>query len=580
MIDGNFEFISNLQYKVKNLTIQVAGFKSGERYVQIQASHKAQLSAKDREIRNLKAELADAHAQLVTMRHSWSQVFDDVEEEHKKELRERDRQIKKREERALNAERQRDDYRSKLKEKSLELYQCKTELEEEQGRNQKLTAQINRDYENSAIPSSRNPNRKKISNNREKTEKRPGGQPGHEGHMRKKFVPTNRIDIPAPDKYANSPNYRPTGRIITKQVVNIVVKTIVDEYATPEYRNVKTGQRVHADFPDGVVNDVSYGGSVKAFAYLLNNRCNVSVELVSDFLAELTGGELKISTGMINGLTKEFSRKTEAEQNKAFADILLSPVMNIDFATARVNGKNMNILVCATAAAILYYAREHKGHEGIRGSPAEDFQNTFVHDHDRTFYAYGRFHQECLEHVLRYLKDSMENEPGLKWNRLMRELIREMIHFRNGLAPDEKRNPDEVDSVRVAGFEAKYDEILNLANDEYEYEPPGKYYPEGFNLFKKLRSYRENHLLFLHDIRVPPTNNYSERLLRVFKRKQSQVMTFRSLESLEYLCQGMGIIASLREQGQNLFESVTSIFDRLDEKSAGGGLLSSIMQYA
>ena len=91
------------------------------------------------------------------------------------------------------------------------------------------------------------------------------------------------------------------------------------------------------------------------------------------------------------------------------------------------------------------------------------------------------------------------------------------------------------------------DEILYLANNEYE--PPGKYYPEGYNLFKKMRGHRENQLLFLHDIRVPPTNNYSERLLRVFKRKQSQVMTFRSLESLEYLCQSMGLVASLLEQG-------------------------------
>lgn len=576
MIDANFEFLSNLQCKVKSLAAQVAGFKTGERYTQLQEAQKAQLSAKDREIRRLKAELADAHAQLVTMRHSWAQVFDDVEKEHRKELEKKDRQIKKLEGRALHAERQCDDFRAKLKGKAQELYQAKTELEEEQGRNQKLTAQINRDYENSAIPSSRNPNRKKIVNNREQTGKRPGGQPGHEGHTRKKLVPTNWIDIPAPEKYTNNPDYRRTGRIITKQVINIAVKVVVDEYATPEFQNVKTRQRVHADFPDGIVNDVSYGGSVKAFVYLLNNRCNVSVEMVSDFLAELTGGELRVSTGMINGLTREFSRKTEAEQKKAFDDILISPVINIDFTTARVNGKNMNVLVCATAAAVLYFAREHKGHEGIRGSPVEDYQNTMVHDHDLTFYSYGRFHQECLEHVLRYLKDSMENEPGLKWNRRMRELIREMIHFRNGLAPDEKRNPDEVDPERVMRFEAKFDEILNLAGEEYEYEPPSKYYKEGFNLFKKMRKYRDSHLLFLHDIRVPPTNNFSERLLRVFKRKQLQAMTFRSFESLDYLCQSMGTVASLREQGQNLFESVTSIFDRLDEKPTGQDLLSLV----
>jgi hypothetical protein len=52
----------------------------------------------------------------------------------------------------------------------------KTELEEQKGTNRKLKAQINRDYENSSIPSSQKPN--PITNNREKTGRKPGGQPG------------------------------------------------------------------------------------------------------------------------------------------------------------------------------------------------------------------------------------------------------------------------------------------------------------------------------------------------------------------------------------------------------------------
>jgi len=558
----NFEFMTNLQYKVKCLGARVQAFESGEKYTTMKSEFRAQLSAKDREIHKLKSELADAHSRLVTMRHNWSQVLDDLEKEHAEELVKKDRKIKEFEERAFHAERQREDFRARLKEKSLELYQVKTELDEEKGKNQKLTAQINRDYENSSIPSSRKANHKKIANNREKTGRKPGGQVGHKGHARKRLAPTNRIDIPAPERYANSPDFKPTGRIITKQVVNVSVNAIVDEYATPEFRNVRTGQRVHADFPAGVVNDVNYGGSVKAFAYLLNSRCNVSLANVSNLLAELTGGELNISTGMINGLTREFSRKTETDQKKAFSDMLLSPVMNLDFASVRVNGKNVHVLVCATPTGVLYFAREHKGHEGIMGSPAEDFQGSMIHDHDVTFYSYGCAHQECLEHVLRYLKNSMDNEPGLKWNQQMRKLIREMIHFRNSLNSDDGRDPDKVEPEKVGKFETRFDEILKLAEEEYEYEPPSKYYMDGFNLFKKLRNYRDNHVLFLHDIRISPTNNLSERLLRILKRKQAQAMTFRSFEGLDYLCQSMGMVASLREQSQYLFEPIASIFDR------------------
>jgi hypothetical protein len=439
----------------------------------------------------------------------------------------------------------------------------RTELEEEKGKNLKLKAQINRDYENSSKPSSLKPNHKKITNNRVKTGRKPGGQPGHRGHGRKRHNPTNTIHIPAPEKYANSPEYSPTGRAIAKQMLNLRVELIVDEYSTPEFRNVLTGQRVHAEFPKGLVDDVNYGGSIKAFAFLLNNYCNVSVEKVSDFISEVTGGELKVSAGMINGLSKEFSLNTEAEQRKAFAEILLSPVIHADFTTARVNGRNVNVMVCANTSLALYFAREHKGHEGIKGTPIESYQNILVHDHDKTFYKYGDAHQECLEHILRYLKDSMDNEPGLKWNQRMRELIREMIHFKNSLDPGDERDPDRIDPGKVNEFEASYDEIITLAKDEYDYVPPSKYYVQGFNLYMRLLEYRDCHLLFLHDRRVPPTNNLSERLLRIFKRKQHQVMAFRSWGGLDNLCGSLGLIASLRAQDNNLFQSAASVFDSL-----------------
>jgi len=570
MFNNNFEFVSNLQYQVKSLTARVRAFESGDKYTSMKAASKAQLSAKDREIRTLQSELADAHARLVTMRHNWSQVFDDVEKEHAKELKQKEQEIEKWKERAFRAEGQRDEFRAKLKEKSLELYRVETELEEEKGRNLKLKAQINRDYENSSKSSSLKPNHKKIANNRVKTGKRPGGQFGHEYHPRKKHAPTNLIDIPAPKEYADSLDYKPTGRIITKQLVDIRLELVVDEYSTPEFRHVRTGQRVHADFPEGVVDDVNYGGHVKAFAFLLNNRCNVSVEKVSGFLADLTGGELKISTGMVNGLSGEFSRKTEADQKKAFADLLLSPVMHVDLASARVNGKNMNVVVCATpdGKTTLYFAREHKGHESVKGTPVQDYQNTMVHDHDITFYFYGGAHQDCLEHVLRYLKGSMDNEPRLAWNQRMRTLIQEMIHFRNCLGPDIDMNPNQIDPAKVEGFETAYDEILDLAKQEYEYEPPSKYYMDGFNLYKRMAAYKDSHLLFLHDRRVPPTNNVAERLLRAYKRKQVQVMAFRSWGGLDNLCDCLGTVASLYAQAENPYESVASIFSMPIDKTA------------
>ena len=562
MISFNFEFITNLQYRVKNLTDRVRAFESGEKYATMKSEFKSILSAKDREMKKLKDELASVRCKAATMSVKWQQVFEDVEKEHIKESQKKDRALKAMEERALSAERKLGETRELLKEKSKELYAVLTELDEEKGRTQKLTAQINRDYENSSKASSLSPNHKKIKNSREKTGKRPGGQPGHEHHPRKKQIPTEIVRIPAPDEYANNPNYQLTGEIIKKQLVNVRVVVDTVEYQTPEFRDLRTGQRVHADFPDGVNDDVNYGGSVKAFTFLLNNRHNVSIDNTRGFLSELTDGKLEISKGMINGLSKEFNEKTQEEQKKAFADILLSPVMNVDFTGSRVNGENKQVMVCATPEITLYFAREHKGHEGVKGTPLEVYQLTAVHDHDPTFLNYARWHQECLAHILRYLLDSMENEPHLSWNKDMRDLIREMIHHVNDLDEGEF-----VDSKKVKAFENKYQKILDKANEEYEYEPPTKYYREGFNLAKRMNENTENHLRFLHDKNVPATNNLAERELRKIKRKQKQVMAFRSFENLNYLCNCMSMIALLSNQGENLFKSASSIFERQIEAS-------------
>ena len=557
-----YAFMTGLQYKARSQAAQLEAFRTGQKYVDMKAEHKAQISAKDREIRRLKEEVAAAHRQAVTQRHAWWQAFDDAEKEHANELEKKDRELKKMEGRALRAERERDEWRDRHKEKAQELYRVQTELGEEQGKNHKLVAQINRDHENSSLPSSQKPNRKKIANNREKTGRKRGGQPGHKGHPRKKHKPTNRIEIPAPEEYAGSPDYVPTRKTVTKQLVDIRLQVVVTEYYTQEFRHVRTRQRVHADFPEGLHNEVSYSGNVKAFAFLLNNRCNVSLAKVSDFLAELTDGELRVSTGMINGLSKEFSRKTEAERKKAYADILLSPVMCTDFSTVKVNGASRQVIVCATPSHVLYFAKAHKGHEGVKGTPVEEYQHTIVSDNDKTFDNYGNAWQKCLEHVLRYLKGSMENEPKLKWNLQMHGLIREMIHFRKHLDPEDERDPDKIAPDKVAAFEHRYDEILALAKDEYAYEPPSKYYVDGFNLHKRLAAYKESHMLFLHDKSVPWTNNLSERLLRVLKRKFKQVMTFRSDEGVDNLCDSLGVIATLCAQGNNLYGDVASVFDR------------------
>lgn len=79
--------------------------------------------------------------------------------------------------------------------------------------------------------------------------------------------------------------------------------------------------------------------------------------------------------------------------------------MHIDCTNARVNWESAHVFVNATPDGKVYYsASTKKGHTGVEGTPAENYQGILVHDRELTFYNYGSDHQECLAHVLRYLK--------------------------------------------------------------------------------------------------------------------------------------------------------------------------------
>ena len=425
----NFESFSALQYRNRALSRQVEEFKSGEKYVKMEADYKKLQRFHNQEIKRLEHELAKAHSETVTVRKYWSEVMDDLDKEHQAEVRRLLARIERLEKEKLGFARQRDAAKDKLRERTQQYYAAASELEEERGKNKKLTAQVNRDFENSSIPSSKQKaGKKRIPNSREKTGKKPGGQPGHKGHARKQHKPDVTYEIPALVKYTDNPDYYETGKMIHKQKISIILNAKIIEYVTKEYRNRKTGARVHAPFPEGYVNEVNYDG-----------------------------------TG----------------------------------------------------------------------------------------------HQECTQHDIRCLIGSVQNEAELEWNKQMLELFRKMLHYRNGLSENESLSP----SI-VSGFEDEYDRILETAEKEYADEPPSDYYREGYNLFVRLRKYKENELLFLYDKRVPANNSLCERLARVYKRKQKQAVTLRSQENLCCICDGLSIVYLLRSKEENVYQKIAEIYDR------------------
>ena len=287
------EYIWFLQLRNKGLERKLETFRSGSAYTNLRKEYESVIRKKDTEINKLKKNLAASHSQNVTNREHWFEVTQDLEKEHAKALKRKDREIAALKKRVLEVERQKDQAKETLKEYREKYYQAGSELEEARGLIQKLTAQVNKDFQNSSIPSSsQGPGRKKIPNGRQKTGRKPGGQPGHKGHRITRQTPTETTHLPEPEEFANHPDYYPTGDIKKRQKIILMISVEISEMAATIYRNRKTGSRVHADFPEGYDTDVTYDSSVKAFAFLLANEGNMSAGKIRSILREVSHGKL------------------------------------------------------------------------------------------------------------------------------------------------------------------------------------------------------------------------------------------------------------------------------------------------
>ena len=439
-----------LRIRLKAAEDKVKAFESGEKYVQMQEQFKAASRRQNARIRKLEGELGKAHAQTVNVRKIWSEIFDDVYKEadaEKSALRKENARLLQR---VLEVERQRDDALERLRDKNHELYEVKSALYEAEQKIAGLTARINKDYTNSSKSSSQSPDHKTIPNGREKSGKKPGGQKGHIHHERKRLEPTEVISIPAPSIYKDDPNFKETGNTVRKQLVKLHVGVEVTEYNTPEFRNQTTGQRVHAAFPEGLKDEVTYDGTVKAFAYLLNNECYVSIGKTQNFIKEVTGGNLDLSTGLICSLSRQFSEQTKEERDEIFLKLFSAPVMHADFTFGRMNGSQTSVMICAAGDMVLYQGRPKKGDEGVAGSPLEFYDGILVSDHEAALIKHGSQNQECMAHIKRYIINSIENEKGLTWNTMMKEWIKDAVTYWNDMST--LGNPIENRQERV-GFQ-------------------------------------------------------------------------------------------------------------------------------
>jgi len=549
---------SDLLFQIKLLRDRVNEFESGDKYLRMKEDHRLARSADMHKIRRLEKDLERSRKETIHNRELWFDTCQDVIKGCEKRLADKDKEVETLWRQASAAEERYQQECASHRETKAELEAVRKQLEEEREKNRSLSGRLGKDYHNSSKSSSMSPNHKTIHNSRVKSGRKPGGQKGHLHHGRKVQRPTKIVEIPVPEKYIKDENYEPTGKTIRKQLIQLRIVTDVIEYVTQEFRDRRTGQRVHAEFPEGLVDDVTYGGSVKATAYLLNNHLYTSIDKTRRFLKDISQGRIDISNGFICNLSKQFSKYTEEERDKIFDELAAASILHADFTFARQSGKQAAVMITTSADRVLYQGREKKGDEGVKGSPLEFYEGTTITDHETSLLKHGSRHQECLAHVKRYAMGAAENDPEKKWSSKLIAWISDSIGYWNRTRDGE----ETFDENKTNEYIEELRKILDLAKEEYEKAPPSRYNKDGYNLFKRMYEHIDDYTLFLREPSVEPTNNDAERAGRKIKRKAHQVMSFRSLDGLKHFCDGLTILESIIADEENLFEGVASRFDQ------------------
>jgi len=417
--------------------------------------------------------------------------------------------------------------------------------------NQKLKSIINKNSGNSSKPPSSD-GFVRIQNSREKTGRKPGGQPGHKGHKPKLYEkPTEIVDIKQ-EKCPCGGQVTYNGEYTAKQLVDIELRTNITEYREHVGFCHCCGTRIATSAP---VNDlITYGNNLKAFCCMLTTEGCVSVTRTQQIVNEFSSGMIHLSEGTIAKWACDLASQVAPSIEKIKENLLVSPVLNKDETGVHV-GKSLHWFhVLSNKTHTLYFSHKKRGNDADKEMGVlPGYSGVLMHDHLRGLYAFTCNHAECNAHVLRYLKAAIEGKKR-KWAENMIKLLLEAkaeVLVNGGNPPDSKV---------VGKIFRRYEKILEQGRAEFLQDELPDYNGEDMKLLRRLGEYKAEHLRFVSNTDVPFDNNQAERDLRMIKAKIKISGCFRADDGDEIFAAIKSYTSTLRKNCLNIFLGIKLAF--------------------
>jgi transposase len=409
-----------------------------------------------------------------------------------------------------------------------------------------------KDSNNSSLPPSKDENRPPhTSSLREKSGRKAGGQPGHDGKtLEMTDTPDEIIEhrtcfCPECGKDVSDLPFELFGK---RQVVDIpTIKQIVTEHRV--YRCKCTcGHIVESDFPVGVDTPVRYGKNIETLIGYLSVRQYLPFKRLQEMMNDIFS--VQISEGGLHCLLNRLASKGVDAYEMIRQKVLQSHVIGTDETGVKINGKKHWFWTWQNKRATFIATSTNRGtttiDENVNGISHEA---VLVHDCWKAhFQTPVKNHQLCTAHLERETK-YLEERYKVSWPVRFRTMLRQAHKLKKQLTPADYYYPNHPRDL----LERELDNLLSESLD-----PKHK---EMIAFQKRITRYRNHVFTFLFHPDVPPDNNGSERAIRNVKVKQKISGQFKILSAAENFAILRSIIDTAIKNNQNVLQALNVIAD-------------------
>jgi transposase len=409
-----------------------------------------------------------------------------------------------------------------------------------------------KDSNNSSLPPSKDENRPpRTSSLREKSGRKAGGQPGHEGKtLEMAETPDEIIEHRARfcTECGKDVSDLPFEFFGKRQVIDIpTIKQVVTEHRV--YRCKCTcGKIVESDFPVGVDSAVRYGKNIETLVGYLSVRQYLPFKRLQEMLNDIFS--VQISEGGLHWLLNRLASKGADAYEMIRQRVLHSRVIGTDETGVKIDGKKHWFWTWQNKRATFIAASTNRGtttiNENMSGISPDAI---LVHDCWKAhFQTPVKKHQLCTAHLERETK-YLEERYKVAWPVKFRAMLREAHKLKKQFSPADYYHPNHPRSL----LEKELDNLLSESLD-----PKHK---EMITFQKRIIKYRDHVFTFLYHLNVPPDNNGSERAIRNVKVKQKISGQFKILSAAENFAILRSIIDTAMKNNQNVLQALSVIAD-------------------